>query len=43
MVFPPQGTAKGTVGKVKLSEVEIDVDKNWAGKKIVNVAEIHIG
>jgi len=29
--------------KVKLSDVEIDADKDWAGKKITNVAEIHVG
>jgi hypothetical protein len=29
--------------KVKLSNVEIDVDKDWTGKKITNVAEINVG
>jgi hypothetical protein len=39
MVFPPQGVGKT---KVRLSDIEIDVDKDWNGKKIVNIAEIQI-
>jgi len=27
----------------KLSELEIDADKDWNGKKIINVGEISVG
>lgn len=33
----------GAAGITKLSELEIDVDKDWNTKKISNIAEVSIG
>lgn len=40
MSYPPQGVAAGIT---KLSQLEIDTDKDWNAKSITNITQLSVG